>query len=131
MIVLDSSALVDVVADRPAKEVVLSYLDQPLAAPAHQPAEVISAIGRLLRAGELTPESAQRAVSEAATLVQDVTPIDEAMLLRSFALRESVRVLDGPYVALAERYGCPLLTTDGRLARADLPCEVILATAPA
>ncbi len=127
MIVLDASALIDVIADRPQKDAVLEHLDQPITAPSHQLAEVGSAVSRLVRAGDLTPESATQALSDAAALVQEVVPIDEALVLRAFVLRDSVRMLDGLYVALAERRNCPLLTTDGRLARSNPPCEVIFA----
>lgn len=127
MIVLDASALVDVVADRPAKEAVLAHLDQPIVAPAHQLAEVSSALSRLLRAGELSPATVRRALKDAASLAQQAIPIDEDLLLRAFALRGSVRILDGIYVALAERHNCPLLTTDARLARAKPPCDLLLA----
>lgn len=129
MIVLDASALVDVVALRPRCEAVLDHLDADgdLAAPGHQLAEVASAIVRLQRADELTAATAADALQDAASLEQRVVPIDEGLLVRAHTLRESIRVGDGLYVALAERLGCALLTTDGRLARADPPCEVILA----
>ncbi len=127
MIVLDASALVDVIADRPAKDAVLAHLDQPISAPAHQLAEVSSALMRLLRAGDLSVASARRALTDAATLEQDIVPTDAKLLQRAFSLRESIRILDGLYVAVAERLGCPLLTTDGRLTRADPPCEVVFA----
>lgn len=129
MIVLDASALIDVVAGRPRKDAVLEYLGQSITAPSHQLAEVGSAVSRLVRAGDMTPESATQALADAASLIQEVAPIDEALLLRAFALRDSVRLLDGLYVALAERRSCPLLTTDGRLVRSDPPCEVIFAGA--
>jgi predicted nucleic acid-binding protein len=129
VIVLDASALVDVIADRPRKDAVLEHLDQPLVAPGHQLAEVSSAVIRLLRAGELTQAAAKRALSDAATLIQEVAVLDEGLILRAFALRDSLRILDGLYVALSEQRNCPLLTTDGRLARADPPCELILAGA--
>lgn len=128
MIVLDASALVDVVTDRPAKPAVLAHLGQPLMAPAHQLAEVSSAVVRLLRAGELSAAAGRRALAEAAQLVQQTVPLDATLLSRAFALRDSIRVLDGLYVALAERHDCGLLTTDGRLARANPPCEIVLAT---
>lgn len=127
MIVLDAAALVDVVADRPSREAVLDHLTQPICAPGHQLAEVISALTRLVRADELTPIQCSRGLRDAATLEQDIVALDDRLLARAFALREQVRVLDGLYVALAERRGCPLLTTDARLARAEPPCEVILA----
>lgn len=127
MIVLDASALIDVIADRPQKDAVLEHLGQPITAPSHQLAEVGSAVSRLVRAGDLTPKSARQALTDAAALVQDVVAVDEALLLRAFTLRDSVRMLDGLYVALAERRNCPLLTTDSRLARSNPPCEVIFA----
>lgn len=129
MIVLDASALVDVVADRPLRDAVLTHLDQEILAPGHQLAEVASAIGRLVRGAELTPEEGRRALTDAAGLTQRVVTTDGDMLLRAHALRDSIRVLDGLYVALAERHGCALLTTDGRLARAEPPCEVVLVQA--
>jgi len=129
LIVVDASALVDVVADRPNKPFVLNHLGQPLVSPGHQLAEVSSAILRLLRAGELTSFSAKRAIADAAALVQENVRIDHSLLLRAFALRDSIRILDGIYVALAEQRRCPLLTTDGRLARATPPCDLIFASA--
>ena len=126
MIVLDASALVDVVADRSGRDAVLPYLTQRLAAPGHQLAEVSSAIARLVRADELSPGEGRRALADAADLVQETVPLDGMLLERAFALRDSLRILDGLYVALAERLGCPLLTTDLRLARANPPCDVIV-----
>jgi predicted nucleic acid-binding protein len=128
VIVLDASALVDVVTDRPRKNAVLDVMDgQAIVAPGHQLAEVSSAISRLLRAEEIDEAAALRALQDAASLTQEVVPTDREQLERAFALRASIRILDGIYVALAERFRCPLVTTDGRLARADPPCEVVVA----
>lgn len=46
-------------------------------------------------------------------------------LRRAFELDGRLRVLDALYVVLADELGCPLLTTDQRLARAAPPCELI------
>lgn len=128
MIVLDASALVDVVADRASKDAVLAQIEQQhIIAPGHQLAEVSSAVIHLLRAGELDRAAAGRALSDAASLVQEVIPANREQLMRAFALRDSIRILDGVYVAIAETYRCPLVTTDGRLARSNPPCEVIFA----
>ncbi|MFT4011463.1 MAG: PIN domain-containing protein [Nocardioidaceae bacterium] len=127
MIVLDASALVDVVADQPAKSEILGHLRQAVHAPGHQLAEVASALVRLQRADVLSKRQALAALQEAAELEQTVTGLDKALLSRAFALNDSIRILDGLYVALAERLDCPLLTTDARLSRARLPCRVILA----
>lgn len=127
MIVLDASALVDVVTDQPAKSAVLEHLGQPIAAPGHQLAEVLSAIARMVRGGQLDPDAAAAAVADAAALSQSHVPLDADLLARALALNDRVRALDGLYVALAERLACPLLTTDTRLKRSDPPCEVIVA----
>lgn len=126
MIVLDASALIDVLTDQPAKTNVLEHLEQQILAPSHQLAEVVSAIARLKRSGALKPSAAKAALSEAADLTQTLVPLDEDLLQRALALDGRLRVLDALYVAVAERFGCPLVTTDGRLARADPPCEVLL-----
>lgn len=125
MIVLDASAIVDVVADQPCKADVLTHLGEELVAPAHQPAEVLSALARLVRGGVLSAEAARDAVSEANDLRQDHVLPTERHIRRALELQNNVRVLDGLYVALAEEWECPLLTTDGRLART-AQCQTIV-----
>ncbi len=125
MIVLDASALVDVVLDQPAAAWVLDQIvDDPVSAPAHQPAEVLAALAHLVRAHEIGEDAARAALDEAAALPQDLIEPTAAQLRRAFALRGGIRVLDGLYVALADELDCPLVTTDARLARAGPPCEV-------
>lgn len=126
MIVLDASALIDVVLDQRGKDAVLDALDDRICAPAHQMAEVLSAIARLERAGTITAQTASAALDDASSLVQELIVPDAALISRAFALRERIRVVDGVYVALAERLGCPLVTTDRRLASAHPPCEVLV-----
>ncbi|GAB08005.1 PIN domain-containing protein [Gordonia amarae] len=130
MIVLDASALVDVITDQPAKPGVLDRLAGPISAPAHQLAEVVSAVARMRRAGLIDAENARAAIGDAATLTQHHVPLDEDLLQRALTLDGRLRVLDALYVALAERLSCPLVTTDARLARAEPPCDVVLITAP-
>lgn len=44
---------------------------------------------------------------------------------RAFELRANMTAYDAAYITLAERLGCPLLTTDSRLVRAPgSRCEV-------
>ncbi len=129
MIVLDASALVDVVADQRPKDGVLAHLDQPVVAPAHQLAEVISALARLVRAGTITKRVAQAAIDEAVGLEQEHVVPTRSHLRRALAMQDDVRVLDGLYVALAEERNCPLVTTDARLARGNPPCELVLVNA--
>jgi predicted nucleic acid-binding protein len=125
VIVLDASALVDVVIDQPSAPWVLDQIaDEEVAAPAHQPAEILSALARLVRAAVLEPGAARDAVDEAFALPQRLIPAGPAHARRAFALRDRVRVVDGLYVVLADELGCPLVTTDRRLAGAEVPCEI-------
>lgn len=125
MIVLGASALVDVVADRPLKDAVLDRIDgERILSPGHQLAEVSSALAHLLRAGDLDLVESEHALAEAASLGQELVVPDAKQLLRALALADRIRVLDGIYVAIAEERRCPLVTTDGRLARSNPPCEV-------
>lgn len=129
MIVLDASALVDVVCGRGAAEAVAGALaGQEVCAPSHQPAEVLSAVGRLERAGDLSADEAHEALRELSGLHQELVPPNPGALERAFALRARVRLLDGLYVALAARRGIPLVTTDARLQRSEPPCEIWMAT---
>lgn len=125
MIVLDASAVVDAVLDRPSADWVRGQLtDVDVMAPGHQPAEILSALARLVRTGTIDDQTAAAALAEAARLPQVLIPTQAQHLRRAFALRERIRVADGLYVVLAEDLGCPLVTTDARLAGAAPPCAV-------
>lgn len=122
MIVLDASALVDVLLDQPPRDWVLDRLrGEQILAPAHQPAEVVSALGRLVRAATITEEQAQDAVAEATALRQEHLPLTRQHLQRALELSTRVRILDGLYVAVAEDHEATLVTTDRRLAGTGLP----------
>ena len=132
MIVLDAAALVDAVLDQPTAGWVLDRMaDQEIQTPAHQLAEVVSAIARLHRAGGVTQKAAQAALAEAAGLAQTVIVATAAHLTRALAPQDRIRIPDGLYVAVAEERACPLVTTDERLARAGAPCEVLTPLTPA
>lgn len=125
MIVLDASALVDVVLDHPKAGWILDQMaGGGVHAPAHQRAETLSALARLLRASALEPPAAREAVERTLALPQRLVIPTASHIRRAFALRDRIRVVDGLYVALADELGCPLITTDRRLAAADAPCEV-------
>jgi len=126
VIVVDASALIDVVLGQPAAGWVLDRLaGEDLCAPCHLPAEVASATARLVRAGELESAAAGRAVDRLLDVAVEMVLPTAAHLRRALALQERIRVHDGLYVALAEERGCALVTTDRRLSRADAPCQVV------
>jgi predicted nucleic acid-binding protein len=88
-----------------------------LAAPDLFDVEVASGLRSMVARGRLDPEDGRRALGIVARLGlrrHRVTPL----LGRIWALRDTVTAYDAAYVALAEVLACPLLTADGRLARA-------------
>jgi predicted nucleic acid-binding protein len=129
VIVLDASALVDIVVGNDSRAGILDLVDDEVCAPGHQPAEVLAAVARMVRSGALLAEDAGPALEDGMQITQELVPTTAEHLHRALALQDRIRVMDGLYVALAEDRGCPLLTTDGRLAAADPPCQVILVTA--
>lgn len=126
MIVLDASALVDVVLGQATRDWVLEQLaGQRLAAPSHQPAEVVSALARLVRAQQLDPPAAHQALRDAAGLTQQLVSPTVSQQVRALQMQERVRVLDALYVVVAEDLEATLLTTDRRLARTSLPVPAL------
>jgi len=126
VIVLDASALVELaVRPRTSGWVIDRLAGEDVAAPGHQPAEVLSALSRLARSGDLSEDGLASALDAASDTDVTLMHISSTHLFRALALRPSIRVTDGLYVALAEELACPLLTTDLRLARAVTTCEVV------
>ncbi|HYF45252.1 MAG TPA: methylmalonyl-CoA mutase family protein, partial [Acidimicrobiales bacterium] len=105
MIVVDASALVDVLLDRPVRSAVVDHFATGLCAPAHQPAEALSAISRVVRAGLISAEDGRSALLELTLLDQEHVAPSAEHLRRAIELQDRVRVLDGLYVALAEQRG--------------------------
>jgi predicted nucleic acid-binding protein len=127
VIVLDASALVDVITDQVAAPWLLDRIaGEQVHAPSHQPAEVLSALARMVRAGDLEPDAGAEALEEAAALPQHLASPTPGQLHRAFGLGVRIRVPDALYVTLAEDLGCPLVTTDVRLMQAKPPCRIEL-----
>jgi predicted nucleic acid-binding protein len=88
-----------------------------LHAPAHVDIEMLSALGRLHRAGTLSEET----VSDCLRMAQR-TPLQRHLLdpytAGAWARRHSLRLTDAYYVELADSLDASLITTDRRLARA-------------
>lgn len=129
MIVLDASALVDLLLHTATGELALARIGDP-AVVLHTPhladIEVTQVLRRYVRAGEIAEETA------AAALV-DLRDLDlqrhahEPLLERVWQLRHNLTAYDAVYVALAEVLDGVLLTCDGALSRAPgLACRVEL-----
>ena len=128
MLVVDASALFEVVADTPDGEAVRGVLhtDQDHAAPHLIDAEVLAVIQAHHRAGELDDTAAAQAVADLAAWPGERWS-HRALLTRAWELRGNVRSYDALYVALAEALDATLLTLDERLARAPgTRCRVLV-----
>lgn len=97
-----------------------------LHAPAHLDAEVLSALGRLHRAGDLDAETVAVALGELATAPIVRHPL-AGLLLGTWAARERLRLVDALYTELSNVLTAVLVTTDARLARAFDSAELVSA----
>lgn len=117
-LVVDASALIDyLVAGAPASELAAHLRANELHVPEVCDIEIVSA----LRRSALSGLASARTISLLLLDYVDL-PIERhrhlSLLGRCWELRENFTAADAAYVALAERVGASVLTTDRRLARA-------------
>ncbi|MFI4974818.1 MAG: type II toxin-antitoxin system VapC family toxin [Caulobacterales bacterium] len=120
MIVVDASALLEVLLRTPAADAVESRLfdaGQTLHAPHLLDVEVAQVIRRYAASGEIDGERGRAALADLADLPLRRYPHD-FLLPRVWELRANLTAYDAVYVALAETMGAPLLTRDQSLAAA-------------
>ncbi|WP_109471145.1 type II toxin-antitoxin system VapC family toxin [Ornithinimicrobium cavernae] len=117
-LVLDASAGVNALVPGQLRDATLQrFAAADLFAPTLIDTEVLSALARLERAEAITTTEADRAVHAWSRLPFTRVPTDE-LAAEIWALRKGLRISDAHYVTLARLLGAPLLTADGRLARA-------------
>jgi predicted nucleic acid-binding protein len=127
-LVVDASAIVDLlVRSEVAAAVAARLRGHALHAPAHVDAEVLSALGRLQRAGLLSSRQVGARLARVAT-----APIRRHLLAPllsgAWRRRHNLRLVDACYVELAEALGgVPLVTTDRALAAASGSAELVRA----
>lgn len=114
-VVVDASTMVDLLLGNEVGGAVRRRLaGHALHAPAHLDAEVLSALGRLHRAGELEAEEVESMLRdlEAAPIQRhDVS----GLLFGAWSRRHQLRLADALCVQLAVIRDLPLVTTDRRL----------------
>lgn len=124
VVVVDASVVVDLICDFPAAEGYREMLASAdaVAAPAHLDAEVLSALGRLQRAGQLT-RGAERV--DALTMFGASRWPLRPLVAPAWALIDRIATRDALYVALAASLNATLITTDGRLRRGAMGIVVV------
>ena len=121
MKVLDASTAVDALTECPRNRAALEAISTGnLVAPELVDLEVLSTLARMERAGKLSRADGEKVVAD-----WRAVPIERfalaPLLPRVWELRHYVQVSDAFYAALARSLDCPLITSDGRLARAGIP----------
>lgn len=119
MLVVDSSAVLEALAARDPAPGLVERLaeDGDLHAPHLIDTEILHALRRLLRRGQISGERAHDARSDFAELTLVRYP-HEPLNDRVWELRENLTAYDATFVALAEALDSPLITCDARLAAA-------------
>ena len=120
MIILDASAMVELILDTPTGQAVAARIADPaegLHAPHLADIEVVQALRRYVREREIDAEAA-------AVALDDLRALDlqrhahEPLLERVWELRNNLTAYDAVYVALTEVLDGVLVTCDGPLSRA-------------
>ena len=119
MIVIDTSALIEVLLNTPASAKVTDRLfgrADTLHAPHLLDLEVAQVLRRYTLAGEMSVERSEQALEDLADLPLNRYPHD-IFLGRIWSLRRNLTAYDAAYLALAEALDAPLITRDAALAR--------------
>ena len=124
-LIVDASAMVDLLVGSPlAKPIETRLRGHSLHAPAHFDAEVLSALGRLQRSGQMSVRQTSSRIGRVAS-----APIERhllpPLLEGAWKRRHDVRLVDALYVELAKNLQATILTTDSGLASASPVAELI------
>ena len=120
MIVLDASALVELILDTPTGQLIAARIANPaegLHVPHLADIEVAQALRRYEREGEIGAQVADEALDDFRALDLQ-RHAHEPLLERVWQLRKNLTAYDAVYVALAEVLDGVLLTCDRPLSRA-------------
>lgn len=124
-LVVDASAVVDLLLGNDVGiKVEFRLRGHALHAPAHLDAEVLSALGRLHRAGEIDEDQVCERLGALASAAIERQPLNE-LLSGAWARRHTMRLVDALYAELAETLNGVLVTTDARLAGSTDVAELI------
>ena len=119
--VVDASVAVEYLLRTPLGLTLAGTIDDAsLLAPELMDAEVLSVLRRAVLNGALDEERAVMAVDDLTNWLVDRVPHRELARL-AWSYHKTVSAYDALYIATARAHDIPLLTADGRLARAPNP----------
>jgi predicted nucleic acid-binding protein len=114
-VIVDNSALIEIVAGQPDRQLLKRLWTTSGCAPEVLDAEALNTLRRLALRGLLTDGQATAAMRQVADAPIARCP-HRPLLSRAWELRHSVAGSDALYVALAEQLDSPLVTCDAKLA---------------
>lgn len=124
-LVIDASAMVDYLVGSPLGPSIGARIGgSVLHVPAHFDAEVLSALGRLNRAGALTESAVEERV-ELTAAAPFHRHLLVPLLLGAWRLHHNIRLVDALYIELATQLEATIITTDEGLAAASSKAELI------
>ena len=122
-LVLDASAMVDLLVGAEWAAAIGARLQSgQLHAPAHFDAEILSALGRLNRAGHLSAAMVSLLLLRVENARIRRHPVAQ-LLGGAWGRRDELSLADALYVELAERLGAQIISTDDRLVAAAARAE--------
>lgn len=125
-VVVDASAMADLLLGNDlASRVETRLRGRELHAPAHLDAEILSALGRLQRAGDLSSSQVETRLERLAAAPLERHALG-ALLVGAWRRRHNLRLVDALYAELGAVLGVPVVTTDGGLAVAHPTAELIV-----
>jgi predicted nucleic acid-binding protein len=117
-LVIDASAAVEYLLKSPAGLAVANAVDgASLVAPEMVDAEVLSVLRRWVLNGDIEETRARMAVDDLVRWPMERVP-HQSLVQLAWQYRRNLSAYDALYVAVARTRGFPLITLDGRLARA-------------
>jgi predicted nucleic acid-binding protein len=124
--VVDASVFIEVLIGSAVGDRALAFLNDDLYAPDLLMPEVLNYFRKAVRRGDVPAGHAKRCVDTFVRADVEYCPT-WPYTQRVWDLRDNLTSYDACYIALAEDLGCPLLTTDERLANAsNLPVNVLV-----
>jgi predicted nucleic acid-binding protein len=120
LLVIDASALLEILLRTSLADRLMERALDPamrLHAPQLVDIEVAQALRRLVRREQITHTRAEQVLEDYSQLLIERHG-HQPLIARIWEMRDSLSAYDGAYVALAEALAAPLLTCDGKLARA-------------
>lgn len=119
MIVLDASAAIELVLERPSATMIRQDVSRagPVLVPAHFEADAYAGLRRMVNTGTIRRDALPTAIQHVADMPGDRVSL-APLLPAAYQLFDRVGAHDSFYVALALARGATLLTSDAPLARA-------------